>query len=90
MYTIKYRPSKLDNFIGNKKIIQPFIKWLLEWDSSNKKTKCALVSGLNGIGKSLLVELILTKYDYNIINLSIKFHYNILNHLNVITHYSSF
>jgi replication factor C subunit 1 len=71
MYTIKYRPSKLDNFIGNKKIIQPFIKWLLEWDSSNKKTKCALVSGLNGIGKSLLVELILIKYDYNIINLSI-------------------
>jgi hypothetical protein len=30
-----------------------------------------LVSGVNGIGKTLLVELILKKHDYNIINLSI-------------------
>ena len=71
MYTVKYRPNKLENFVGNKNIIQPFIRWLLEWDPNNKKTKCALVSGVNGIGKSLLVELILKKHDYNIINLCI-------------------
>jgi replication factor C subunit 1 len=71
MLTSKYRPKNIDNFVGNKCVIQPFIRWLLEWDSTNKKTKCALVSGKTGIGKSLLVELILTKYDYNIINLSI-------------------
>ena len=71
MYTVKYRPNKLDNFVGNKNIIQPFIQWLLEWDSDNKKQKCALVSGVNGIGKSLLVELILKRHDFNIINLSI-------------------
>ena len=71
MYTTKYRPNKLENFVGNKNCIQPFIKWLLEWDPTNKKTKCALVSGVNGLGKSLLVELILYKFDYNIINLSI-------------------
>ena len=71
MYTVKYRPNKLENFVGNKNIIQLFIRWLLEWDPNNKKTKCALVSGVNGIGKSLLVELILKKHDYNIINLCI-------------------
>ena len=71
MYTSKYRPNKLEEFIGNKHVIQPFIKWLLEWDSKNKKTKCALVSGVCGIGKSLLVELMLKKHDYNIINLDI-------------------
>ena len=71
MYTVKYRPTKLDDFVGNKNIILPFIRWLLDWDPSNKKTKCALVSGLNGIGKSLLVELLLKKHDYNIINLAI-------------------
>jgi replication factor C subunit 1 len=71
MYATKYRPNKLSEFIGNKNIIQPFIRWLLEWDVNNKKTKCALVSGVNGIGKSLLVELVLKKHDYNIINLTI-------------------
>lgn len=71
MYTTKYRPKKIDDFVGNKQIIPQFAKWLIEWDHKNKKCKCCLVYGLNGIGKSLLVELILTKYDYNIINLSI-------------------
>jgi replication factor C subunit 1 len=71
MYTSKYRPDKLEDFVGNKNVIQPFIRWLLEWDPNNKKTKCALVYGVNGVGKSLLVELILKKHDYNIINLSI-------------------
>lgn len=71
MFTTIYRPKKIDDFIGNKSIIQPFIRWLLEWDPNDKKSKCALVSGLTGIGKTLLVELILKKHDYNIINLSI-------------------
>jgi replication factor C subunit 1 len=71
MFTTKYRPNKLSNFIGNKPIILPFIRWLLEWDQKNKKTRCALISGVNGIGKSLLVELILKKHDYNMIHISI-------------------
>lgn len=71
MFAVKYRPKTIEEFIGNKSIIIPFIRWLLEWDYTNKKIKCALVSGVNGIGKSLLVELILKKHDYNIINLSI-------------------
>jgi replication factor C subunit 1 len=71
MYTSIYRPKKIENFIGNKEVIQPFIKWLLEWEYNDNKNKCALVSGITGIGKSLLVELILKKHDYNIINLDI-------------------
>jgi len=71
MYTTKYRPHKLEEIVGNKNIIKPFIRWLLEWDANDKKSKCALVYGVNGVGKSLLVELILKKHDYNIINLSI-------------------
>lgn len=70
MYTVKYRPNKLEDFVGNKQLVQPFIQWLLEWDPQNKKSKCALVSGVNGVGKSLLVELLLSKHDYNIIELA--------------------
>lgn len=72
MFTTIYRPKKIDEFVGNKNIIQPFIQWLLEWEPTNKKNKCALVSGLTGIGKTLLVELILKKHDYNIIDLSLE------------------
>ena len=71
MFTTIYRPKKIEDFVGNKNIIKSFIEWLLEWDPSNKKNKCALVSGLTGIGKTLLVELILKKHDYNIINLGL-------------------
>jgi replication factor C subunit 1 len=71
MFTTKYKPQSLDEFIGSKElIIRPFIRWLLEWNSENKKTKCALISGVNGCGKSLLAELVLETHDYNIIHLN--------------------
>ena len=71
MFTTKYRPKKLENFIGNKTVIQAFIRWLLEWNSDDIKNKCALISGANGIGKSLLVELVLKTHDYNIIHVTL-------------------
>ena len=71
MYTTKYQPKKIENFIGNKAVIQPLIKWLLEWNSDDKKNKCALISGANGIGKSLLVDLILKKHDYHTIHVTL-------------------
>jgi replication factor C subunit 1 len=70
MFTQVYKPKKLDDFIGNRNAVPVFEKWLLEWNSSNKKTKCAIVSGKNGVGKSILVELVLEKRDYHFINLS--------------------
>ena len=71
MFTTKYCPKKVANFIGNSKSILPLVSWLLEWDSKKKKTKGVLISGLNGIGKSLLIELILKKYNYHVIHISI-------------------
>lgn len=72
MFTTTYRPKKIEDFVGNKNLVQPFIQWLLEWDPSDKKKKCALVSGVCGIGKTLFIELLLKKHDYNIIELSIE------------------
>jgi replication factor C subunit 1 len=73
MFTTIYRPKKIDDFVGNQNIIQPFIRWLLEWNADDNKNKCALISGLTGIGKTLLVDLILKKHDYNIINLDLNY-----------------
>ncbi len=74
MFTSVYRPTEYKQVVGNKQLTQPFIKWLLEWDPAQKKEKCALVSGLTGIGKSLLVELLLKKHDYHIIELATDDH----------------
>jgi replication factor C subunit 1 len=71
MFTTIYRPKRLDDFVGNKPLIQPFIQWLLDWHENDKTKKCALISGLTGIGKNLFVELILRKHDYNIIELAL-------------------
>jgi replication factor C subunit 1 len=70
MFTTKYRPTKLSDFVGNSKAVQPFIKWLLTWEPSSKKNRCLLVSGVNGLGKSLLVHLILKKHSYHAIHLT--------------------
>lgn len=65
MFTTIYRPKCLEEYIGNKDIIITFTTWLFDWDVRNDIKKCLLISGYNGIGKSLLVDLILNKYNYN-------------------------
>jgi hypothetical protein len=68
MFTTKYRPIDLTDFIGDHNIvILPFIQWLKK---QKREKKCMLISGINGCGKSLLSELVLTKYNYHIISIN--------------------
>lgn len=71
MFTTTYRPRTIEDFVGNKQNVLPFIRWLLDWDANDKKKKCALISGVCGVGKSLFVELMLKKHDYNMIHLAL-------------------
>ncbi len=71
MFTIKYKPNKIEEFVGNKQLIQPFTEWLLQWNENNKQQKCALFSGICGVGKDLFIELFLKKYMYNIVYLDL-------------------
>jgi len=71
MFTTVYRPKSISDFVGNKSLVQPFIEWLLEWDAQRLKTKCALISGVCGIGKSLFAELLLVQHDYHVIHLAL-------------------
>ena len=64
MYTSKYRPTSIENFVGNKDVVNNIRKWLDEWPRSGK---CILIHGTTGIGKSLLAELVLNEQKYNII-----------------------
>jgi len=74
MLTNTYKPTNISEFIGNKQSFNDFSDWLLNWDINLKQNntnnkKCALISGKTGIGKSLLVELVLNTYNYNSIYL---------------------
>ena len=53
----------MENFIGNKAAIHQFTQWL-------KKPKCCLIYGPYGIGKDMMVDLLLQKYNYNKISIS--------------------
>jgi len=68
MFTNKYRPKTIDQFIGNKPIIQSFIQWLSNW-TEHSKLKGALISGACGIGKDVLVDLVLNMqhFHFNIV-----------------------
>ena len=66
MYIDKYKPQFLENIVGNKQAIDNVEKWFENWFvEKNKKKVCALLSGTNGIGKTLFVELFIKKYDLN-------------------------
>ena len=59
----KYKPLNIDDVIGNRSAIFKLDKWIKNIDE--KKEKFIIISGKNGIGKSLIINLIFKKYNYN-------------------------
>jgi replication factor C subunit 1 len=74
----KYKPEKLENIIGNTMCINSLQNWFENWYVSKSETKtdskkvcvCALLSGSNGIGKTLTVDLLIKQYNLNPISLN--------------------
>ena len=63
----KYKPTNTNEIIGNKEQINIIKKWLLNY---KQETHHALViSGAHGIGKNLLITLILNELKYEIRNI---------------------
>jgi hypothetical protein len=63
----KYQPQKLDEIIGNKEQINIIQKWLLNFENSDNHA--IVISGSHGIGKNLLIKLLLIETGYNIKNI---------------------
>ena len=65
MFINKYKPQVLEDIIGNSGTIKSIIKWFDEWYITGSETKntCALISGPNGIGKTLTMELMIKKMN---------------------------
>lgn len=70
----KYRPNKLNDFIGDKDQIKKILTFLKQFtDKAEKETivPTIIISGPNGIGKTLLVDLALSELSINKHNVSI-------------------
>jgi replication factor C subunit 1 len=72
MFTDKYKPQNFESFVGNVSKIDLLQNWLDNWkiNQHQKTNKCALISGQNGIGKTLCVELFVKKNNLNPILIS--------------------
>lgn len=57
----KYKPHKIDKIIGNVKQIETFKQWIQKPTNSS-----IIISGNQGLGKTLTIKLILEEFNYNI------------------------
>lgn len=72
-WTIKYRPRRVSEVIGNKKAISQFVKWLEQWLSGKPPKKKAIVlDGPAGTGKTSLVYAAANEYNLEVIELNVS------------------
>ena len=64
MFILYYKPTSIENIVGNSTTIKSILTWLNEWYITGRDVKntCALLSGPNGIGKTLTIDLIIQKH----------------------------
>ncbi len=67
MWTYKYKPESIVDFIGNEEPRLHTIKWLLNWV---KGTKPILLIGPPGVGKTSFVHCLSRDFDYDCIELN--------------------
>ncbi len=65
MWIEKYKPKNLEDFVGNRLAVTKIEKWFSKF--KEQKKKALFIEGPNGVGKTLLVELLAKKLNYNVI-----------------------
>jgi len=63
-WLVKYKPSKLHEFIGNKNVITKLRCWIQSFLKKKNKYHLVCLYGPSGIGKTLLSYLIFKEYSY--------------------------
>jgi replication factor C subunit 1 len=58
----KWRPNNIDDIIGNNYNISKLDDWISNFDTSDNNS--IIINGKHGIGKTLIVQLLLEKYNY--------------------------
>lgn len=63
----KYKPTRIEDIVGNKTQINEIEEYIKQFVGGNEIIcPSLLVIGPNGVGKTLIVDLILKKYDFDV------------------------
>lgn len=62
-FTEKYSPKSISEIIGNKSSISKFEKWIKS--IGDRDENFLILSGKNGIGKTIISKILLDTYNYN-------------------------
>lgn len=71
----KYQPRTLRHFVGNKANVATLRAWILSFqqrcrDDGDRATRCVVLSGPYGIGKTTLVHLLAAQCGYSVVTLN--------------------
>lgn len=66
MWTRKYKPNSLNEYVGQKDAVEKFLRWIKTW----KQGKALLLHGRPGTGKTCLIEAFAKENNYQFIELN--------------------
>ena len=69
LFTEKYYPANLDEFIGNVEIVENARKWANEWNE-NKNPNPLVLFGITGVGKTTLAYLIAKEMNWQVFEMN--------------------
>jgi len=71
LWTIKHKPKRIEDIVGNEEAKKEFIEWLSLWLKGKPPIKKAvLLYGPPGIGKTLLVEVSAKQFNLELLELN--------------------
>lgn len=69
LWTEKYKPKTITDFISNKHEIDRLYKWLQKFNDKTNIFTSAVIIGGHGVGKSSIINILLKTLDYDIKNI---------------------
>lgn len=69
LWTEKYKPKTIADFISNKQEIDRLYKWLQKFNDKTNMITSAVIIGGHGVGKSSIINILLKTLGYDIKNI---------------------
>lgn len=65
-WTELYRPTVLDEVVGNPKAVRELRNWAAEWETGTPQKKAVVLMGVSGIGKTSAALALANEFDWGV------------------------